>query len=162
MKYLKDQQEQEAMRWMFRAAEVAKKALCLRAKCGTVIVKNGEIIGEGYNAPPLDQENNRMCSEEFGPGKPRYDRTCCMHAEWRAILDAVKRNSEKIQGSTLYFTRVGENGEIKKSGKPYCTVCSRFALDSGVEKFLLWHEEGIGAYPTDEYDRLSYHYVHAE
>ncbi|MBI2637712.1 MAG: hypothetical protein HYW88_02320 [Candidatus Sungbacteria bacterium] len=59
MKYLTGQQEKEAIRWMNKAAEVAKKALCLKAKCGSVIVNDGEIIGEGYNAPPLDREENR-------------------------------------------------------------------------------------------------------
>jgi len=159
MEYLKGQQEKEAIQWMYKAAEVAKKALCLKAKCGTVIVKDDEIIGEGYNAPPLDQEENRTCDKEFGPGKQNYDRTCCMHAEWRAIMDALRRSPEKIKGSKLYFTRVGEKGEIKKSGKPYCTVCSRMALDAGIEKFVLWHEEGICEYSTGEYNRLSYEYI---
>lgn len=159
MEYLKGRQEKEAIEWMKRTAGIAEKALCLKAKCGTIIVKNGEIIGEGYNAPPLDEEENRMCDKKLGPGKEKYDRTCCMHAEWRAIIDALKRNPKRLRGSKLYFTRVGKSGQIKKSGKPYCTICSRLALDAGIEKFVLWHEEGICEYPTDEYNRLSYEYV---
>lgn len=162
MEYLKDQKEKEAIQWMNKAAEIARKALCLKAKCGTVIVRDSEIIGEGYNAPPLDQEENRTCNKEFGSGKPKYDRTCCMHAEWRAIMNATKRNSEKLKGSKLYFTRVDGNGEIKQSGKPYCTVCSRMALDAGIAYFILWHEEGICEYPTDEYNKFSYEYIHAD
>lgn len=158
MKYLLEEQETEAIRWMEKAAKIAEKALCSKAKCGTVIVKDDEIIGQGYNAPPLDKEENRMCNREFGLGKPKYDRTCCVHAEWRAIIDALKRNSEKLKESKLYFTRIDENGQVKKSGKPYCTVCSRMALDVGIEKFVLWHEEGMCEYPTDEYNRLSYEY----
>ncbi len=69
MKYLKGQKEKDAVRWMNKAAEIAGKALCFEAKCGAVIVRDGEIIGEGYNAPPLDKEKNRMCGKEFGPGK---------------------------------------------------------------------------------------------
>jgi deoxycytidylate deaminase len=165
--------EHEATKWMNEAANVAERAMCLKAKCGTVIVKparpddgsgrsggDNEVIGEGYNAPPLDKEENRMCDKEFGPGKPKYDKTCCMHAEWRAIMDAFRRNPEKLTGSKLYFTRVDENGDILKSGKPLCTVCSRMALDAGIEKFVLWHEEGIREYPTDEYNRLSYEYTY--
>lgn len=158
MKFLTGQEENEAIKCMNEAAQVAKRALCLRAKCGTVVVNNGEIIGTGYNAPPLDKEENRTCLQESHPGKPKYDKTCCMHAEWRAIMDTLKRNSGRLSGSKLYFTRVDENGNIKKSGKPYCTVCSRFALDSGISEFLLWHEEGICAYPADEYNKLSYQY----
>lgn len=162
MEYLSREPEKEAIRWMQQAAVVAQKALCLNAKCGTVIVSGNEIIGEGYNAPPLDKEENRTCNAEFGPGKPKYDRTCCMHAEWRAIIDALKKNPNKLVGSKLYFVRVDEAGQIKKSGQPYCTVCSRMALDTGIDKFLLWHDQGIGEYSTQEYDRLSYEYIHEE
>lgn len=159
MEFLKGDQQADAAGWFAKAAEEARKALCGRAKCGTVIVQNGEIIGRGYNAPPLDAAEHQTCDQEFGIGKEKYDRTCCMHAEWRAIMDALKRNPGKLMGSDLYFTRVDEDGKIKKSGKPYCTVCSRMALDAGVEHFVLWHEEGIRAYSTDEYNRLSYQYT---
>ena len=162
MKYLKGKQKEEAIKWLNKSAEIAKKALCFRAKCGAVIVKNGKIIGKGYNAPPLDSEKNRMCNKELNFGKPKYDKTCCMHAEWRAIIDAIKRNPDKIKGSKLYFIRIDKDGKIKKSGKPYCTVCSRMALDVKINKFVLWHEEGICEYPTDEYNKLSYEYIHVE
>ncbi len=144
---------------MKEAAKVAEKSLCLHAKCGTVIVKDDEIIGVGYNAPPLDNEKNRKCLDEYDfSGKPKHDHTCCMYAEWRAILDAMKENGEKVKGSNLYFTRVDENGNILKSGKPFCTVCSRFALDSGVSSFLLWHKDGVCSCDTEEYNNLSYDY----
>lgn len=159
MKCLKEQLEKEAIQWMNKAAEMAEKSLCLNAKCGVVIVKDNEIIGAGYNAPPLDSQENRMCDKDFGPSKPKYDKTCCMHAEWRAIIDALKINSEKIQGAKLYFTRVDDFGKIKKSGQPYCTVCSRLALDVGIENFVLWHEDGICEYLTSEYNQLSYEFT---
>jgi deoxycytidylate deaminase len=162
MEYLSGHQEEEAVTWMNEAARVAQKALCLKSRCGTVIVNDGEIIGEGYNAPPLDKGENSMCKEEYVPGKPKYDKTCCMHAEWRAILDALKKNPTKIIGSKLYFVRVDNEGHIKKSGEPYCTVCSRMALDVGIDKFLLWHEKGIGEYGTEEYNQMSYNYKPTE
>ena len=158
MKILENKEEKDAIGWMNEAAKIAREALCLKAKCGTVIVKNGEIIGRGYNAPPLDDPKNRTCHEDHPGGKPKYDRTCCMHAEWRAVFDALKKNPEKLAGSKLYFTRVDNAGNTKKSGDPYCTTCSRIALDSGVAEFLLWQEKGIVSYPTDEYNLLSYAY----
>ncbi len=158
MRFLTSSEQNDAVEWMEKAGEAAVKAMCLKAKCGTVIVKDGEVIGRGYNAPPLDKEENRVCLEEFGPGKPKYDRTCCMHAEWRAIMDALRKHPEKLVGSKLYFCRVDEAGNIKKSGEPYCTVCSRLALDAGIGYFFLWHEQGIGEYPTAEYNKLSYQF----
>lgn len=144
--------------WMYEAAKVAEKALCTRAKCGTVIIKDGEIIGSGYNAPPLDKVEDTLCDKDRSGGKDKYDRTCCMHAEWRAILDVLRNNSSKIEGSDLYFTRVDNRGEILFSGEPFCTVCSRLALDVGIKNFILWHEDGIRVYDTREYNELSYNY----
>jgi deoxycytidylate deaminase len=160
MEYLKTDSEQEAVKWMTEAAHVAESAMCLRAKCGTVIVKDGLIIGSGYNAPPLDKIEHRVCNQVFPEGKPKYDRTCCLHAEWRAIMDALSKHPELLSGSKLYFTRVDDQGAIKKSGQPYCTVCSRLALDAGIAKFLLWQEEGMAEYDTAEYNQLSYQYNH--
>ncbi len=154
--------EQEAINWMREAAKVAGGALCLRAKCGTVIVKDGQIIGQGYNAPPLDKEENRMCDKEMGSGKPNYDLTCCIHSEWRAIMDGLRRNPDKMPGAKLYFCRVDDSGDIKKSGQPYCTGCSRLALDAGLDNFLLWHAHGVAEYPTHDYDQLSYQYSHEQ
>ena len=151
------QEKQEANKWLSEAARVARKALCLRAKCGAVIVKDGEIIGEGYNAPPQDNPEFRTCLNEYElPKNYRHDHTCCMHSEWRAILDAKERNPAKFKGSRLYFVRVTDTGELKRSGKPYCTVCSRLALDSRIAEFVLLQDEGFAVFPTDEYNRLSF------
>jgi hypothetical protein len=152
---LKGMSDEEYMR---EAAKEASKALCLRDKCGCVVVLNGEIIGRGYNAPPQDDVSQRKCELDLiASPKPKSDRTCCVHAEWRALTDAIK-NKKDISGSELYFTRVDEKGDIKKSGKPYCTVCSRLALDLGLAYFALWHEDGIKKYDTKTYNDLSYQF----
>lgn len=149
----------ETVAFMEKAGLEARKALCLKARCGAIIEKDGDILGTGYNAPPLDNESNRMCLEKYDfTGKPRYDHTCCIHAEWRAILNALENYPEKVKGSRLFFVRVDTHGMIKTSGKPYCTVCSRLALDVGISEFYLWHEDGITSYQTDEYNKLSYEY----
>ena len=144
------------------AAEVARQATCHRAKCGSVIVKNGEIIGEGYNGPAFDDETNRTCDNEYDLSiKPKYDKTCCIHAEWQAVLDTCKRNADKISGSVLYFMRVDENGDFTDAGEPYCTTCSRLTLASGVGQFALWNANGADIYDTPEYNRKSYEYFKA-
>lgn len=160
MKYLKGQQKKEAAEWARKAAEAAEQSLCLRAKCGAVIIKDGEIIGKGYNAPPLNDPKNRTCLKKYRlPQKFKYDRTCCMHAEWRAIIDALKNNPEKVKDSTLYFTRINE--DVKQWGKPFCTVCSRLILDIGIKEVVLPREKGLCLYKADEYNRVSYEYIPA-
>ncbi|MEI6352517.1 MAG: deaminase [Candidatus Nomurabacteria bacterium] len=143
-------------KYFYEAAKEAEKALCLKDKCGSVIVLNNEIIGTGFNGPANNDISNRKCHLNLiNSPKPKSDRTCCLHAEWRAIIDAIK-NKKDISGSTLYFTRVDNENNILKSCEPYCTVCSRLALDNGVKYFALWHDTGIKLYNTEEYNELSY------
>ncbi len=150
--------------WFREAARVAAGGLCLRAKCGAVIVSEGAIIGRGYNAPPRDDVSVQRCREKNydRTKKSKYDLTCCVHAEWRAIMDALRNNEKSVQGSTLYYVRLDGEGNIRKSGQPFCTVCSRLTLDAGIAFFALWREEGILLYDTKEYNERSYGYHMAD
>jgi dCMP deaminase len=144
------------------AQTVAQRATCSRAHCGSIIVSSdGQIIGRGYNAPPLGDEAQRMCDAELDQSiKKNNDKTCCVHAEWNAILDALKHHAPKVEGSTLYFMRVDDAGNFTEAGQPYCTVCSRLALESGVATFGLWNE-GPEMIPTDQYNQRSYAYFNS-
>lgn len=141
------------------ARKTATMATCNQAHCGSVIVaKDGQIIGRGYNAPPQGDEGQRMCDVEFhSDKKPNSDKTCCVHAEWNAILDALKHHSDKVEGSALYFMRVNDKNEKTGAGVPWCTVCSRLALESGIAEFGLWQEdEGPKMFDTRTYNLESY------
>ena len=139
------------------AANVASGATCLRAKCGSVIIKNSIVIGEGFNSPALDHEDQRLCEAEMDTSsKPKYDKTCCIHAEWRAVLDACKTNANKLTGAVLYFMRIDESGAFTDAGDPFCTVCSRLTMEAGVAEFALYNDNGADIYPLDEYNKKSY------
>jgi deoxycytidylate deaminase len=141
------------------AALVASRALCNRARCGAVVVsKEGRVIGKGYNAPPLEDELQRQCNQVFDITiKPKSDKTCCVHAEWNAILDAVRNYPEQMQGSFLYFMRVDNEGAFTDAGSPYCTACSRLALQSGVKMFGLWNARPQ-MIDTKKYNLVSYNF----
>lgn len=108
MRYLQGEELLEAEKRMHEAAGVAKDAKCLRALCGTVIVKDGQIIGRGFNALP-GGETPTCCMKRERPAGFKSDATCCIHAEQRAIMDALAHFPDKVAGSTLYFTRVSED-----------------------------------------------------
>jgi deoxycytidylate deaminase len=159
MYYLSNQEEQQALKFLQKTTEIAKQATCHRDKCGSIIVHNNEIIGVGFNSPPLNNELQRKCNVP----KDQYhtkvtDKTCCIHAEQRAIFDALKKNPEKLENARLYFIRLDKENNPTKAGKPYCTICSKSTLDVGIKEFVLWHNEGICVYDTQEYNHLSYQY----
>lgn len=141
------------------AAKVAAHATCNRAHCGAIIVTpNGEIIGRGYNAPPEGDESQRMCDVKLDKSlKQSNDKTCCVHAEWNAIIDALKHHGKKIEGATLYFMRVNGKNEFTEAGDPYCTVCSRLAMESGISSFGLWND-GPEMFDAATYNKKSYEF----
>ena len=159
MRFLENQEKDIALRLIERALEIAKSSKCERSMCGSIVVSNGEIIEEGFNSPPLHLEAQKRCFKSKKELNEKItDKTCCVHAEQRAIIDALKKNPGKLVGSTIYFIRLNGRGAMEFAGKPYCTICSKMALDVGIKNFVLYHEKGIGVYNTDEYNLLSYSY----
>lgn len=159
MKYLSPDEEKKAFKYIAKASKVAQNATCERSKCGSIIVQSNEIIGSGFNSPPQAFEEQRRCSWSKGSyHKKVTDKTCCIHAEQRAIMDALRKNSDKLSGSRLYFIRLDDNGTPSRAGKPYCTICSKMALDVGIVEFVLWHDKGVCVYDTKKYNALSFQY----
>lgn len=152
--------------WFRAACNAAENSLCLKSKCGAVLVAptlffekalfEGRLLSAGSNGPPRNDVAYRRCGETT-PSKahPKAGRTCCVHAEVRALL-SIPRGT--ILGSTLYFARVDEKGVLLPSGRPWCTECSKLALDLGVKTWVLWHEAGPAEYDAAHYDWLSNRY----
>ena len=159
MKIFCGEEEIQALEYIAKAAEIALSSTCGRSRCGSIIVKESSIIGGGYNSPPKNLESQKRCScAKDSYHKKVTDKTCCIHAEQRAIMDALQHHPDQIAGSRLYFIRLDEQGNKKRSGDPYCTICSKFSLDAGLSEFVLWREEGICVYDTMEYNELSFKY----
>lgn len=140
------------------AAQAALRATCLRSRCGSVVVEGSRLLGAGWNSLPGD-EVPQVCWKEEGCLSAAFksDRTCCVHAEVRALTNALRAGND-VSGATLYFTRVDDKGQRVASGAPYCTICSKFALESGVSYFVLEHDFGVVAYPSEVYNQLSFSY----
>ncbi len=160
MRYLSGDEEQQALKYIAEAAQIALQSTCQRDCCGCVIVENDEIIGSWFNSPPGHLENQRRCScDKDSYNKKVTDKMCCIHAEQRAIMNALIDNPDKIICSRLYFIRLDEQWNPSKAGKPYCTICSKMALDAGIKEFVLRHDEWVCVYDTDEYNQLSFAYT---
>lgn len=154
MRLLAGEEAQAAERYLNEALKECAHSHCLSSQSGCVIVNNGLIIGRGTNSPPCDETISACVKDEL-PSNFRSDKTCCVHAEQRAIMDAISLGKNLVKGSTLYYIRK-KFGEKVFAGKPFCTICSKLALDVGISAFVLWHEKGITSYGAREYNELSF------
>ena len=165
MKILEGEEKKFAESYIKKAKILAQKATCLRAMCGAILVKNAKIIGKGFNSPPGNSEKQRRCKldkKEFD--HKVTDKTCCVHGEQRALMDALIHYPKEIKGSKLYFARYYPNGELRLNGgnggknQLYCTICTKMMFDLGVAEFILPNVVGIASYSKDEYLDRSYNY----
>lgn len=162
MRILSGNEAKLAEGYLSAALAEAERAICARARCGSVVVSEGEIIGRGFNSPPRGLESQARCRRDKAEYDPKVtDKTCCVHAEVRAILDALRHFPDRLSGSTLYFSRFSASGLPEPAGEPYCTLCSKLALDAGIATFVLQHTSGATAYGTEEYNDRSFAYREA-
>ncbi len=167
MRYLEGKEKETAIKHLAFAATIARdEATCIRSKCGSVIVIDGEDGGLGSNSLPGDPYGNKKptaCRKDSLPCDFKSDKTCCVHAEQRAIIDCLSKFGScdkhgNAKTSIIYFVRLDENGNIKPSGSPYCTICSKMCMDVGIKEFVMHTKEGVICYPIDEFNELSFQY----
>lgn len=101
------------------AKEVSTLSYCVRAKVGSVIVKDGNVISFGYNGTPSGSDN---CCEEEVEGK-LVSKSEVLHAESNAILKAAKMGFS-TDGATMYLTL-----------SP-CKDCAKLILQSGIKRVV--------------------------
>lgn len=158
-------EEARHLYWARIACDAAMLSLCRVARCGAAIVGRSEFIADplfagsllsvGFNQPPGGIAHRRCHQTSPSKRHPKADRTCCVHAEVKAILNVDR---SRLQDSTLYFVRVDAEGNLQPSGRPYCTGCSKLALEVGIGKWVLWHADGPREYAAEEYNDLSHNY----
>ena len=98
------------------AYEWSKLSHCKRKQVGSLIVKNGMIISDGYNGAPTGIDNN--CEDENGA-----THWYILHAEANAI-SKVARSTNNAQDATLYLTM-----------SP-CKECSKLILQVGIRRVV--------------------------
>lgn len=71
-------------------------------------------------------------------------------------MDALRTNPEQLPAAELYFIRLNDNNLPMPAGKPYCTICSKLALDTGMAMFSLWDGQNWCTYPAEQYNDISF------
>lgn len=94
----------------------AKNSYCKRKQVGALIVKDRQIISDGFNGTPEGFEN--ICEDENNITKQYV-----LHAEANAITKVAKTNSSS-ENATLYVTT-----------SP-CIECSKLIIQAGISRVV--------------------------
>src|SRR5512143_2421790 len=107
--------------------DVSRRATCLRAQVGAIVVKDKRILTTGYNGAPKGLPH---CLDE---GCEIVNGHCvrALHAEQNAILQAALYGVP-LKGGTIYTTH-----------QP-CQVCAKMIINAGLERVV-----SAGHYPDD-------------
>jgi len=120
------------MGFMTMVNSVARRSNCVRRAVGTVLVRQGQVIAEGWNgiSESLGDCREAGCPRCINGGDTGsgYETCLCIHAEQRAIADAAKRGV-CTKESALYVNL-----------RP-CLQCLAIARAAGVREILYWGED---------------------
>jgi len=108
------------------AHELSTLSKAERRKVGAIIVKDKQIIAEGYNGTPMGFDNNCEYYDHVGH---YYTKPEVLHAESNAITK-LARSTQSSDGSTLYCTL-----------SP-CFDCSKLIVQAGVKRVVYLEEYG--------------------
>jgi len=116
-----------------KMAEIwATNSYAMRNKVGALLVKDGQIISDGYNGTPKGFDNNCEIEKEEWQfdSEGYYDKYVhletkpeVLHAEANAITKVAKSNYSS-EGSTLYVTL-----------SP-CFECAKLIIQSGIKRVV--------------------------
>ena len=113
--------------YMDMAYEQAAKSTCLRIKVGTVIVKDGKVVAQGYNnvVGGIKDCVDVGCIRDIMhiPTGTRREVCRAICAEQLAISEAA-RNGVQIDGGTAYITIFP------------CHVCAKLLVSSGIGEIV--------------------------
>tara|TARA_R110001592_G_C12835067_1_gene720337 strand:- start:141 stop:530 length:390 start_codon:yes stop_codon:yes gene_type:complete len=113
------------------AEELAKLSYAERKKVGCLIVKDTQIIAEGYNGTPTGFDN---ACEYYNHVDEMYTKPEVLHAESNAITK-LARSTNSSCGSTLYVTLAP------------CFECSKLIIQAGIKRVVFkdkYRNNGIG------------------
>jgi len=113
-------QERLDKTYMRMAEELAKLSYAERKKVGCLIVKDTQIIAEGYNGTPRGFDNS---CEYTSYVDETYTKPEVLHAESNAI-SKLARSTNSSSDSTLYVTLAP------------CFECSKLIIQAGIKQVV--------------------------
>ena len=117
-------QEQSDKYYIKVAKLCAKNSYAIKLQVGAIIVKDGQIMSDGFNGTPCGFENK--CEVKSMDGS-LHTLSYVLHAESNAILKCAKYG-RATNGSTLYITH-----------SP-CIECAKLIIQAGIIRVVYLEE----------------------
>ena len=117
-------QEQSDKYYIKVAQLCAKNSYAIKLQVGAIIVKDGQIMSDGFNGTPCGFENK--CEAKSIDGS-LHTLSYVLHAESNAILKCAKYG-RPTNGSTLYITH-----------SP-CIECAKLIIQAGIIRVIYLEE----------------------
>lgn len=114
----------------------AKRSKANRSQVGALIVRDRQIISDGYNGMPVGAKDD-VC-EIYGANGELITKPAVLHAESNAITKLAASHGAPATGSTMYVTL-----------SP-CYECSKLIIQAGIKRVVYRNEYRI----TDGIDLL--------
>jgi len=118
--------------YMNIARAISERSPCLKAKIGSIIVKNDAIISCGYNGPARGEPHCKVCVRMDKESGSEYTICPAIHSEENCIINAARQGTSTI-GGTLYL--YGPNGG------PPCYRCNRALKNAGIKEVIYGKEK---------------------
>lgn len=139
------------------AEEVSKRATCMSAHFGCIIVKDDQIISTGYNGAPRKTKDcyelGNCLRRKMGVASgTQYEMCRSVHAEQNAIINAA-RAGVSLLGGTMYLfgRRVWDGADELLKAYP-CFICKKMILNAGIDRMIVNDENGeIVEFSVDEW-----------
>lgn len=113
--------QKQSDKYYIKVAQLcAKNSYAVNLQVGAIIVKDGQIMSDGFNGTPCGFENK--CEVKCIDGS-LYTLSYVLHAESNAILKCAKYG-RPTNGSTLYITH-----------SP-CIECAKLIIQAGIIKVV--------------------------
>lgn len=107
-----ERQQQFKKTYINIATEVSNLSRCNRKKVGSIIVKDGNILGFGFNGTPSGEDN--CCEDENNVTKPNV-----IHAEDN-LIRKIKDEGKCMKGSSIFITLAP------------CIDCAELIIENGI------------------------------
>lgn len=124
------------------AREVSRRATCFRARHGSIIIKDDQIISTGYNGAPRKTKDcldrGTCLRSQLGiPSGQRYEMCRSVHAEQNAIINAARAGVSLLGGTMyVYSERVNSNNELEIIKAYPCFICKKMIINAGLKEFV--------------------------